>query len=1149
MPTLGRYTIVRKLATGGMAEVYLAKVAGPGGFEKHVVLKSILPQLANDELYVKMFLEEARLAAQLDHPNIVHVFDFGEIDGTYFLTMEYVDGATLRQLGRWSRKPGNSELPPTLATRIVAEACHGLSYAHQFVPPEGSEVSRLVHRDVSPENIMVARNGAVKLLDFGVAKNISEDPRSAMGNGVRGKVSFMPPEQLKGLDLDHRVDIYALGVVLYQVLSGRRPFEGPSDVALIQAVLEAEPVPLLKYRLDLPDVLLDAVMRAISKHPDDRFQTAEAFAEALEQYIASEGQPQGPAQISKLVHAYLADEKTLGPTQQAGSRSTPRKALSAPEARALPPPPPSAPLNRTLSHAAQSTPGTRGPFSASARPPPPDMSETRLEAELLGLGDEPKTDPGRPAFAEAPGRPSAPRPRKASSVALPLSTLGADEPPAEESRRWTRTPVAVEPIRQALREALRADRSSWVLRKLPAVLSRLCDSAAETPWALREVLAGVLDAAVLSDDHSAVASLLERAALRRGRDGRFARLVEDEVQSPLRLAWLVERLRSGLPADVVGLRSWLSRLSASAAPLLLTAIEASDRWPEQEPFAEALAAADPQLTLARLKAGRPQTAAAFAWVLERAGAEGRREVFETLAREGPVSLEVEVLAGRARARGADAVELLEAYLEDPRFELRARALELLGELGGERAFGLLSARVAAPGFEELPVTEAELTWAALLEAGGEHGLQLAAKVLGAKSPLLKKRKDDERKLKVVEALRHRKTESAGALLEQTANDENQSSAVIARARTALESVGATGTEPESRTRLVARVCLELALLARASTTVDVGSGLLDPAIERLREGVRQVQQRDGWLNLEASDTGPTVNGGAVSFGAFHAAAAPRWERALRARDLKGVAIAGPVTAAELRSFLFRAFDPDGKSEPLGNISAFSFAGRALGGMPQIAVGDDATERARELYHAMVGWLEKQRDALRAGASPRLLSADAALDEWVLLMADREVRYLGVALWDAATEQGRLEHAANTAATAMAFAHDLGLPRACLREVCELSLMLGLAAAVERTVDREADPMHAAALLLTHRLNRLGTVVAVAAFEADPSHERLGGGVSVVSSLHALAEAFDLRVGGSGLRPAEALEELNGPLRDRFSPELLGLFTQWAFAQG
>jgi serine/threonine protein kinase len=316
MASIGRYRIVKKLATGGMAEVYLAKVAGPGGFEKHVVVKQILPQLADSELYVKMFLEEARLAAQLDHPNIVHVFDFGEVEGSYFLAMEYVEGANLRHVLRWAFRTGHA-FHPQVAARIIALACEGLAYAHQFNAPGTGTLTKLVHRDVSPENIMLSRTGAVKLLDFGVAKNSADDNRSKVGS-LKGKIAFMPPEQLKGEDIDRRVDIYALGVVLYMSLSGKRPYGQATDVALIQAILNEEPVPLLKHRLDLPDNLLDIVAKAMSKKPQTRYQTCEELRDALEAYIAHEGQPANAAQIAQLVAAYTASTSEAATTGAGG---------------------------------------------------------------------------------------------------------------------------------------------------------------------------------------------------------------------------------------------------------------------------------------------------------------------------------------------------------------------------------------------------------------------------------------------------------------------------------------------------------------------------------------------------------------------------------------------------------------------------------------------------------------------------------------------------------------------------------------------------------------------------------------------------------------------------------------------------------------
>jgi serine/threonine-protein kinase len=1264
LAALGRYTILRKLATGGMAEVYLAKVAGPGGFEKHVVLKSILPQLADNEVYVRMFLEEARLAAQLDHPNIVHVFDFGQVDGTYFLTMEYVEGATLRQLTRWASRPENTALVPTLAARIIAEACHGLSYAHQFTPPGGSEVRRLVHRDVSPENIMVARNGAVKVLDFGVAKNVTDDSRSVVDGVLKGKLSFMPPEQLRGQELDNRTDIYALGVVLFHVLSGRMPYEQPSDVALVQAVLEEPPTPLLKYRPDLRDPLLELVTRAMAKSPDHRFQSCEAMADALEAYIASEGQPQGSAQLARLIQAFLASEKLPVATRQASSRtgsrseSPPgtsasrrvlvqgdepppalppggvRSSLATPklplddEPLDLPPepatdpagstipggdPPPSAPVTPALpasrsapvdaplappsrrvesqaSSAAQvpvavqvqtstappkqhavgpATPSKRppvppgeGPIPAAplqplalqrmapSRPPIDDQTPLALPRPLHLLRSTPPAPPDEdktPLALLRPPRVRRSKPRAAppalgveaqTGAALPTpsappaaaeATAGVRAAPVE--RRWVKRPSAVEAIRQTLRDTHRADRSIYLLRKLPAVIAHLCEGATDASPELREVLGGAIDAAVLCEDHSAVANLLSRAEQHRGGAGCFARLVDEELQSPLRLAWLVERLRSGMPADLAGLRAWLSALSASGGSLLVSAIEVGDRWSEQELFAEALAGSDPKLILSRLDAPLPQTAAAFSFALERSGSDERAAVFARLERESPVEVVVEVLAGRAQARGERAVELLEASLDDPRAEVRARALALLGQLGAERGFEVLKTRVLAPSFGTLSPLEAEQSWAALLDAGGEAGLAVAAKLLSPKPAGPASAHDDQQRLVVIEALRRRNTEGAGALLERTVVDGRHSAAVLAKARGALVTPRAPNLELDNRAHVLARVSLDLALLARAATTIDLRSNLLEGALERLREGVRQVGEQGQWLTVEATESGPRVGGELVGFGAFEAAA-PLWEQALRMRGLKKLSVAAQVSVAELRSLLLRAFDPDGRHEPLKNVTAFDVADQPLVPRPEGAAAANAGERALELYQRVVTWLWGPRDGVSS-----LLDIDAELDEWVELMAEKEVPHLGVARWDAGTERGRCERVANIAATAMAFARDLGLSRGCLRELAELSLLLGL-----------SDPLRATSQSI-QRLNRLGAAVGVAAFEADPTHERLAGSVSLITSVHALAQAFEEGVGQEGLTPADAAAQMSAEPEPSFGRELLDLFRQWALAQG
>ena len=209
---LGKYEIVRKLATGGMAEIYLARIRGTAGFEKLVVLKRILPNVAEDPTFVHMFLDEARLAATLQHPNIADVYDVGDADGVYFFTMEYVHGQDVRAIKIASRKSGEP-VPVAIALAIVYGIASALDYAHTRKGPDGLPLG-LVHRDVSTSNILVSYDGAVKLVDFGIARAAGAQHKTLTGT-LKGKIPYMSPEQCKGLPLDARSDLFSLGVVLY----------------------------------------------------------------------------------------------------------------------------------------------------------------------------------------------------------------------------------------------------------------------------------------------------------------------------------------------------------------------------------------------------------------------------------------------------------------------------------------------------------------------------------------------------------------------------------------------------------------------------------------------------------------------------------------------------------------------------------------------------------------------------------------------------------------------------------------------------------------------------------------------------------------------------------------------------------------------
>jgi serine/threonine-protein kinase len=301
---LGKYKLVKLIASGGMAEVYLARQAGAAGFEKMVCLKRILPHLARDKQFVDMFLNEARLAAQLDHPNIVSIFDLGEANGNYFIAMEFIDGPSLRAVAKRASERGEY-LPIPEICKIVSMAAGGLEYAHNLCDAQGNPLG-LVHRDISPDNVLVHRNGAAKVVDFGIAKAANSSGATRTGT-LKGKVAYMPPEQLRGEQLDRRVDVFALGVVLYELLAGRRPWEGDSEVALIGRIMTEEPAPLGDTRTDAPQELLDIVARALTKDRNERYQSCAELQSELEALLVAMGQTITPARVSDFVKAYSPD--------------------------------------------------------------------------------------------------------------------------------------------------------------------------------------------------------------------------------------------------------------------------------------------------------------------------------------------------------------------------------------------------------------------------------------------------------------------------------------------------------------------------------------------------------------------------------------------------------------------------------------------------------------------------------------------------------------------------------------------------------------------------------------------------------------------------------------------------------------------------
>lgn len=296
---LGKYTLIRKLASGGMAEVHLAATQGPGGFQKSLVVKRIHPHLAEDERFVAMFLDEARLAAMLSHPNIVQIFDFGVAEGRYFLAMELVDGVNLRTLMQAAGEQKRS-LDPLVCARLISLACEGLAYAHEFRDPSSGEALHLVHRDVSPDNLLLARNGSLKVADFGIARSDSATSRTNAGL-VKGKLTYMAPEQLQAGALSPRTDLYALGVVLYELLTGALPYEGPAENEIIAGLLTNKRVPVTARRAETPPALVRILERLLAQDPADRFGDCRELANELETFIGSSGRTISSVELGKLV--------------------------------------------------------------------------------------------------------------------------------------------------------------------------------------------------------------------------------------------------------------------------------------------------------------------------------------------------------------------------------------------------------------------------------------------------------------------------------------------------------------------------------------------------------------------------------------------------------------------------------------------------------------------------------------------------------------------------------------------------------------------------------------------------------------------------------------------------------------------------------
>ena len=304
----GKYTLLRKLAVGGMAELFLAIQRSVAGFEKLIVIKRILPAMNQDRAFIDMLLHEARIAATLSHPNIVQIFDVGQVDGIYFIAMEHVHGEDLRSIVRQMKKKGVNDFPLEHAISIVLGMCAGLAYAHDKRNLDGTALN-IVHRDISPQNVVVTFTGDVKIVDFGIAKSDArlnnEDSKSGK---LKGKVPYMSPEQARAEPIDWRSDIFAVGVMLFELTTGKRLFKGQSEFETLKLICERDyPLPS-QVREGYPIDLEHIVMKALSKDREKRYQSAREMQGALEDLVRRERIPVSTIALHEFMQSLFEDK-------------------------------------------------------------------------------------------------------------------------------------------------------------------------------------------------------------------------------------------------------------------------------------------------------------------------------------------------------------------------------------------------------------------------------------------------------------------------------------------------------------------------------------------------------------------------------------------------------------------------------------------------------------------------------------------------------------------------------------------------------------------------------------------------------------------------------------------------------------------------
>jgi eukaryotic-like serine/threonine-protein kinase len=438
----GKYYLLERINVGGMAEVFKAKTFGVEGFERLLAVKRILPNIAEDEEFISMFIDEAKIAVQLQHANIAQIFDLGRVEGSFFIALEYVHGRDLRSIFDRMRSRGDS-LPVSMACYVMMQVCEGLDYAHNKRDAQGRQL-HLIHRDISPQNVLIGYEGEVKLIDFGIAKAAGKASTTQAGI-LKGKFGYMSPEQVRGLPIDKRSDIFAVGIVLYELLTGERLFVGETDFSTLEKVRNVEIVPPSSYNKKIPPELERLILKALARDPEDRYSNAIDLHDDLQSFLYSVGEFYSRKDLSAWMkktfameieedNAKLEQYRQIAPPVAASSEVSRRAAAgaSAPSRFGAPPPPPVP--------ASAKNPGTAQMgwddeeldtqiFDKEPTDPTRQKPPEKTEADLF-FEDEDRTVATEPPpdileQARPPGSLVTPKPEPTLSI-----TLASEDPPA-----------------------------------------------------------------------------------------------------------------------------------------------------------------------------------------------------------------------------------------------------------------------------------------------------------------------------------------------------------------------------------------------------------------------------------------------------------------------------------------------------------------------------------------------------------------------------------------------------------------------------------------------------------------------------------------------------------------------------------------------